>query len=346
MFVDEVTRRWGAAGHAVTLISSANAGGRHEDLEAGVRIVRIGRLTGGTHHLLGPRYLRKGRGADVLLESINTIPYMLPLRRKGLPPFVPLVHQLARDVWFAELKKPLAVAAHAVEPVLYRPYRDVHMLAVSNSTRQDLFDAGVRSVSVIPQGGIGAQQPPDKASRPTFLFVGRLARNKRPAHALTAFSMIRERLPEARLWVIGTGQMESELARQGVDGAEFLGRVDRAELLQRMGQAHVLLATSVREGWGLVVTEANAMGTPAVAYDVPGLRDSVRDGETGALVHEDPAALADAAIDLLTRRETYERVRKNALAWGASQSWDSTATALLAHLKSAAGPASLRQDHP
>ena len=48
-----------------------------------------------------------------------------------------------------------------------------------------------------------------------------------------------------------------------------------------MAEAHVLLMTSVREGWGLVVTEANACGTPAVVYNVPGLRDSVRNEETG-----------------------------------------------------------------
>lgn len=342
--MDEVTRCWARGGHTVTLISSATHGAETEEMNGGVRIVRIGKLTRGTHHLLGPRYLRREPRADVVLESINTIPYVLPLRNSELPPFVPLVHQLARDVWFAELKKPLAIAAHAVEPLLYKPYRNVHMLAVSNSTRRDLLDAGVRAVTVIPQGGIGTQAVPEKAHNPTFLFVGRLSRNKRPTHAMAAFSIIKKRLPGARLWMIGTGDMESGLARRQVEGAELLGRVDRAELLERMGRAHVLLATSVREGWGLVVTEANAMGTPAVAYDVPGLRDSILNGETGILVQENPAALADAAVDLLTHREIYERLRKNALAWGASQSWDVTAAALLAHLEAAALPPSVPEE--
>jgi glycosyltransferase involved in cell wall biosynthesis len=56
-----------------------------------------------------------------------------------------------------------------------------------------------------------------------------------------------------------------------------------------LSRAHIILVPAVREGWGLVVTEANAMGTPAIGYDdVPGLRDSIRHGETGITIMEKP----------------------------------------------------------
>ncbi len=117
----------------------------------------------------------------------------------------------------------------------------------------------------------------------------------------------------------------------------MIGRLPRLELLERLGRAHALLVTSVREGWGLVVTEANALGTPAVAYDVPGLRDSVKQGKTGLLVDISPAALADAAVRLVQDRAGYGRMRDEAMVWGGECDWDKTADALLHRLESVAG---------
>jgi glycosyltransferase involved in cell wall biosynthesis len=65
------------------------------------------------------------------------------------------------------------------------------------------------------------------------------------------------------------------------ESVKFLGRLPAADKHRYMAAVHALLMASVREGWGLVVTEANRCGTPAIVYDVPGLRDSVRDGKTG-----------------------------------------------------------------
>jgi glycosyltransferase involved in cell wall biosynthesis len=96
-----------------------------------------------------------------------------------------------------------------------------------------------------------------------------------------------------------------------------------------MSRAHVLLVPGVREGWGLVVSEANAMGTPAVAYDVPGLRDSVKDRVTGVLVGKDDyAEMAEEAIGLLKdhiKRKTYA---KRAMQDAKHLDWERTALAI------------------
>jgi glycosyltransferase involved in cell wall biosynthesis len=333
VFVHEVAAQWAEQGHDVTLYSSTLPRETVSPGGDGIRVVRHGSLKRGGHHLLAPRRALIDK-PDVVLESINTIPYFLPWRRRFVP-FVPLVHQMALDVWKSHLPSPLARAARFIEPRLYLPYRNTPCTAVSDSTRQDLLDAGVKRVAVIPQGGIGPQKPPTKESDPTFVFVGRLAANKRPQHAIEAFRTIRRTLTDARLLIIGEGELKDEIAASLPDGASMLGRVPRGELLNALGRSHILLISSVREGWGLVVTEANALGTPAIGYDVPGLRDSIRPSITGRLTSPTPIALAEAAVELMSDQNEYERLRSNAIDWGSRCTWEKTSLSLMERLQEA-----------
>src|SRR5207244_3794273 len=116
-----------------------------------------------------------------------------------------------------------------------------------------------------------------KTGAPTFVFVGRLGAMKRPLDALRAFSIVQRSVPAARLWILGRGPEEERVRRAAarVDGVELLGHVSPPERDERLASAHALIATSVREGWGLVVSEAAAMGTGTIGYDVPGLNDSI-----------------------------------------------------------------------
>jgi glycosyltransferase involved in cell wall biosynthesis len=98
-----------------------------------------------------------------------------------------------------------------------------------------------------------------------------------------------------------------------------------------MARAHCLLVPSVREGWGLVVIEANSVGTPAVGYDVPGIRDSIRDGRTGLLANAgDTMALANQALSLVSDVDRFLLVRSQAIEWSKDFSWRSTASNLMA----------------
>ncbi|MGH3066751.1 MAG: glycosyltransferase family 4 protein, partial [Gaiellaceae bacterium] len=204
--------------------------------------------------------------------------------------------------------------------------------AVSNSTKDDLLQLGLTNVTVVPPG---RDEPPElygleQEPVPTFLFVGRLAANKRPDHAIEVFRIIKNELPSARLWLVGTGPLEAELARTLPEHATLLGRLPREELYARMATAHCLLVPSVREGWGMVVIEANSVGTPAVGYDVGGIRDSIRDGRTGLLATAgDPVALATQAISLVTDDARYEAMRSAAMDWAHRFSWERTADGLM-----------------
>ena len=328
----EVAKRWVAQGHDVSLLTSRFPGCASAEVIDGVHVRRIGRLRSGTFHLRVQWELAHLRGFDVVIDEINTIPFFTPLWRRRLPPIVGLIHQLAADVWDAEMPRPVAAVGRWLEPRVLSLYRGVPMIAGSESTRRDLEALGIRNVHVFIQGG---DEPPAvdgavKEPVPTFLFVGRLAANKRPEHAVAAFRIIRRELPDARLWIVGRGPMEGQLQRILPDGAELLGFLPREELYRRMARAHCLLVPSVREGWGLVVIEGNSVGTPTVGYDVGGIRDSVRDGSTGLLaVAGNPGALADRAVSLVTNPLTYDAVCSEARVWARRFSWDHTADGLM-----------------
>jgi glycosyltransferase involved in cell wall biosynthesis/O-antigen/teichoic acid export membrane protein len=334
VFTHEVAMRWNAQGHDVTLLTSGFRGAAKTTQIDGIRVRRVGRLRTGSFHLLVQRELMRLRGFDLVVESVNTIPFLTPLWRRGLPPTVALVHQLAVDVWDTELPKPLAWLGRRIERGMFRLYRDVPVAAVSNSTRDDLVRLGLNDVTVVAPG---RDEPPEgiqtvpKESVPTFLFVGRLAANKRPDHAIEAFRAIKRDLPAAQLWIIGRGPLEPELGKSLPAGATLLGRVSRVELYERMARAHCLLVPSVREGWGLVVIEANSVGTPAVGYDSPGLRDSICAGHTGSLARAgDPEALARSSVELVANTAGYAETRKAAIEWAERFSWETTAAELMA----------------
>jgi glycosyltransferase involved in cell wall biosynthesis len=344
VFVHEVAHCWQEWGHRVLLCSAWERGLRRHDAEGALEILRVGRLRDGSHHALAPRALRRYRPLDVVLESINTVPYLLPLRR-NFPPFLPLIHQVAEEVWDAHVPPVLASLAKGVERGLFAPYRRRHAIAVSESTRQDLLGRGLVDVDVVTPAGPGPQLVSPKEPYPTILFVGRLRANKRPEDAVEAFRLMRKEMPNARLWIVGEGELRSRLEATLPSGAHMLGRLAREELTHRMARAHVLVMTSVREGWGLVATEAQAFGTPVVAYDVPGLRDSIQHAVTGYLVSPRPSALAAQVVDIISRRDAYESMRVQAFRRGAARKWSETSRELLTYLHATRAESWTRQGH-
>jgi glycosyltransferase involved in cell wall biosynthesis len=182
---------------------------------------------------------------------------------------------------------------------------------------------------------ISLTDKPAKEQAPTVLFVGRLTSNKRPDHALQAFRELKRHLPDAALWVVGDGPMLPKLKASAPPGTMFFGRVSEAQKHELMGRAHALIATSVREGWGLAVSEAALSGTRAVGYDVAGLHDSVP-AAGGVLVEPKPAALAGALAQLLPAWvENYGSLPTDV----GVRSWENVATSLMSGLVLAAGNA-------
>jgi glycosyltransferase involved in cell wall biosynthesis len=345
VYTEHVLRRWASAGHEVTLFAAAVAGGPTDEIVDGYRIVRAGtRLT--VYREARRWWQRHGRGRfDVVIDETNTVPFMAHEWVDDGTPTVALVHQTCEDIWHHNAPFPLSyVGRHALEPRWLRRLAYSPILAVSGSTRDALARFGAHDVTVVPEGyepptGMPARR---KEQQPTAVFCGRMVSYKRPLHVMRAVDLARRQVPDLRLWMIGEGPQLDRLRGAAPPGVQFLGRVDERTKHDRMARAHVHLATSLREGWGLVVSEAAAVGTPTIAYDVPGLRDSTR-AAGGVVVPPHPEALARWLVELMPRWHT---TTTEPLPYGGAHSWDHVAATLLAAVRENARPPGVRAARP
>jgi glycosyltransferase involved in cell wall biosynthesis/O-antigen/teichoic acid export membrane protein len=299
VYLHSVAREWVKHGHEVTVFCGAVADRPADEFVDGVRILRRGGRIG-VYREARRYWQREGDGKfDLMVDCVNTRPFFCPRFARNVP-IVALIHQVAKEVWHYETPWPIAVVGrYLLEPAWLRAYRDVPVVTVSESTRQSLTEYGLRRITVVPEGWVPVPPlPARKEAAPTVVFIGRLSANKRPEHAIRAFKLVRRHLPEAQMWVIGSGPQEARLRKMAGPGVSFLGHVPEEEKRKRLGRAHAIVATSVREGWGLVVTEAAANGTIAIGYDVAGLRDSI-EASGGILTRPDPKSLAAGLLEHL-----------------------------------------------
>jgi glycosyltransferase involved in cell wall biosynthesis len=340
----QIAKRLVASGHEVEWFSAAFPGSLPKEALDGVRLVRAGRQwTVHLHAFL--RYFRRlNRRFDLVIDEVNTVPFFTPLWA-DIPVFM-LIYQLAREVWWYESRFPISLLGFILEPLYLRLYKRVPVFTESKSTLEDLRRLGFSgSITVLPVGVDceGVIEVGSTNRLPNFVYVGRLSPSKRVHDIIRAFALFRRTVPEARLWLVGDGPKryvqalcKLALGLQLETAIDFCGRLGQDQKYERMAGAYALLMASVREGWGLVVTEANAMGTPAVVYDVAGLRDSVLHERTGLLVSPSPSALAEGMLRIWRDRDLYVRLVSEAAINSRDFSFDHSAAVVTDFLRSQA----------
>jgi glycosyltransferase involved in cell wall biosynthesis len=333
--VFEIFKRLARRGHEITLLAASFPGCEREEEVDGVHVRRLANryLYYGLVPWVARREFRRG-GYDLVVDTLNKLPFLSPWF-VGRPSFA-IVHHLFGTTAFRQVPLPIALVTWLSEKLIPAAYRGVPMLAISPSTKADLVARGLdaRQIWVVPPGVDDAYSAPATGAlseEGLVVWIGRLEPYKRADLMLDAMVEIRRQVRESRLVVVGEGSARSALEerarRLGMsEHVRFTGFVSEPDKIGWLRRAAVLVNTSEKEGWGMTVIEGNACGVPSVSTDVPGLRDAVRDADTGLLVpYGDARALAAGVIRVLTDAVLRERMVVRSLQWAARFRWDQVA---------------------
>lgn len=305
-------------GHEVFWFANNFSGARASEEVNGIRFARGGGK--GTSIAAAIRWYRRQPRFDLVIDQHHGIPWYAPWWCGTN--CVAYIHEVLGPIWNSFYSWPVSTIGQWQERWTHWLYRNVPFWTPSESTRKDLLAHAVLEVTVIPNGcdtaPLPALDPKPLATPVRLAAVSRLAPNKRVDHAIELVKALLDRGVAAQLTVVGGGEVEQSLkrlvaARELGPHVVFTGPLPEAKKNEVLRQAHFLVHSSVREGWGLNVLEANAMGTPAVVYPVAGLVDSTVDRQTGWIARqESPAALADAIVEVLQSPAAYDACRGRA----------------------------------
>lgn len=335
VIIHEVYRRLQARGHEVRFLTSRFPGGAERDTLDGMEIRRIGGLYD-FNFRTGP-YIRRElrRTVDVVVEDLNKLPFYTPAF-VDLPVLVNVPHLFGTTV-FQQAAVPIAAYVYLQERLIPRVYRHCEFQVLSESTRRDLEKRGIPAGQLhVVKTGIDHDfyRPASRAEGrpgPYLLYLGRLKKYKCIEHPIDVLHELALRHPGIEYWIAGEGDhraaLEERARDRGVaDRVKFLGYVEGERKQELLARTRVLCYTSPKEGWGLSVIEANAVGVPCVASDSPGLCEAVRHEETGYLVpHGDLAALRHRLDELLGDDARWDEFSARGREWAGKFRWETMA---------------------
>jgi len=269
------------------------------------------------------------------------------------------IHQLTREIWDYHMRFPFSKVSKILETPMLRLNRNDLTITVSESTKRDLLDVGFdeKKVSIMPEGASftpwNESECFNKEPNITFIYVGRFAMYKGIDACFSAFGEFKKVHSNAKLWIVG--KKNDDYIRNSLlpictkygltygDTTEniditFHGFVSEDKKLELMSRAHLQLVPSIREGWGLIVTEAAAVGTPSIVYNSPGLIDAVDFGKAGFLTkHNSDHGLYEAMKNAICNKEEYESIRKAANDFSRKFSWERTGMEFSAFIRGLKG---------
>ena len=334
----EHAKAWVKAGHKVIWFSSSFKAAKSKEFVEGIEIVRGGRqffdvqVRAFFWYLFGahPKF-------NFVVDQFHGIPFFTPfyVRVKKLA----FIHEVARDVWKLNpwpwpYRLIPAILGPVFEPLVFVFYKNIPFMTVSESTRKDLINWGIPNpnVTVIQNGinlpnGFNYSHPKEKTN--TLIYLGAISKDKGIEDAFLAFSEILKVDKNWQFWVAGKASEDylkwMERASKNLhfgNNYKYWGFVGEDKKFELLALAHLLINPSAHEGWGLVNIEASCVGTPVVGYDVHGVRDSVKDEETGILSSRgDYRSLAQNSLKLVADSRQYERFRINCINWSKKFSW-------------------------
>lgn len=334
--IEEILKRVATWGHHVTFACSNYPGGSEREERDGLLIRRRGSRQ--NFNFVAPflvKHILDESQFDLIVEDINKIPFYLPLWY-SLPHLAVIPHLFGKNI-YQEANPIVASYVYLAEKPIPRVYSRSHFLAISDSTRDDLTVRGIHREKIdVAECGVDhsiykVDAASERFAQPTILYLGRLKKYKSVHHLLSALPIIRRSIANARVLVVGGGDFLDDLKLQtqrlGLnDCVEFAGFVTEEQKLEYLRRSHVSVYPSPKEGWGITNIEANACGTPVVAADSPGLRDSVSPEKSGLLYeYGNIDSLATQIVRLLSDKSAYDRMCHSAIGWAQRFTWDDCA---------------------
>ncbi len=337
----EIFGRIARSGNRVDLLASGWHDGSPRAFLDGIDVHRVG--TRYSFQFNARRYYRERLSAnryDVIVEDLNKIPLYVP-RWNGAP-VVTLVHHLFGTTIFREAPPHMAASVWLAERGISFVYKGHPFEAVSESTANDLVARGIprKTIKVIYNGmdtEFFTPAPNTRSDRPLFAYVGRLKRYKGVDLILQAFATWNR--ADASLAIAGAGDYREHLEQLasalGIsDRVRFLGFISAEEKRDLLRKSWASVFASPKEGWGLTNLETQACGTPVIASDSPGLRESLIPGETGILVpHGDTTGIAAAMRRIADDPDLVETMGAAGRRFAGRFTWERSADQTLAHLQ-------------
>ncbi len=337
IYVHELAKRWAAEGNHVTLFCGNDGHNARAQMMDGVHVVRRGGFY--TVYIWAfVYYMLNFRGKfDVILDCHNGIPFFTPLFTKEK--VYCLMHHVHQNVFYKYLWWPLATLAAFLEgrmmPLIYR---NTKFITISNSSKLEMLDLGLGHAGleiVHPGVNLASLEPGEIHTTPIILYLGRLKAYKSVDVLIRAFTAILAKQPKAKLVIAGDGEERRNLEKLSDElglgtNVSFTGKISEQEKLELLQKSWVLCNPSMMEGWGITTIEANACGVPVVAANVPGLRDSVQNLQTGHLVeHGNAEAFAEKILEIIDSPAQHKKMRENSLEWADNFDWNKSATQAL-----------------
>lgn len=334
----EHAKGWVRAGHNVTLFTSYYHEAKRDEIIDGVNVVRKGCQFFGVQWEAFKWYKFSDHPKyNLVIDQFHGIPFFTPLFVKERK--LAFIHEVTKEIWgLNPWPKPLnlipAIFGYLLEPLIFRfIYSKTPFMTVSHSTKKDLMEWGVNEEAItIVHNGINLQKTLKKwpkERKKTLIYLGALSKDKGIEDTLEVFSLLKQKNNDFQFWVIGKSDENylnylRKLAKKlGIENSiKFWGYLSEDKKNILLARSHLLINSSVREGWGLVVIEAARMGTPTVGYNVAGLRDSIVDNETGILTEKNtPHDIAESVFKLVEDWPRYIKMCGQAKKWSDKFSW-------------------------
>jgi glycosyltransferase involved in cell wall biosynthesis len=335
----ELAKRWIKKGHKVTFIVGGYKGALGKEDIDGIEIIRMGNTY--TSFFISPLYylfkLRKEK-YDCIIDTAHGIPFFLPLF--STKPVILIIHHNHKKLWESEFGEIVSQVGIFIEKnIVPLVYKNCTVITLAFSEKKYLLDRGFRKVVAIPPGidTLFFNKSKEKTQKPTILYLGRLRKYKRVNLLIGIFTRIKRKIKNVTLIIVGEGQdranIEYLIRKMKLEKSIILkGFVSEEEKRNLLSSSWVLAFPSLMEGWGLVAMEAAACGTPTAGFNVPGVKDAVKNGKSGLLAST-KNEFTKNIIKILENKNLRNELSKNSVLWTKNFTWEKSSNNFLEEIK-------------